>query len=467
MIVVCKWFSKLRKKDPSVTCLSFPDYLTVTTDSEKSLTLVGSLNVLSLSQGVAKGHQIHTFLASSTASLSAVRVVFGQIRLNSQNNGLANSVLSTTALCPTSCGLENWRGPHFSHPGTFVFGQSCHVVLFYYSLVIAERVYPSFQVGEGTSTVPSSQHQPAFLSGFDEHGTHIFSNGSVHSFPQSAAPYLVPQFQPFAPFAPSAPTPHRYATLKGGHTHCPHLYGCSPGSPSCRPDTGFRSTGGGAFLGHRASKVRHKSCAPACPGFRHLMHARQKRRSMPSPSMPSPSPRFVPPCQDIEEAYTHQPESHWVGSQSSPSSHTQLSIHPTTPEQPTSDAVSSSPPLSPPVTHPAVPEEPAIDAAPSPQQSFALCSPPPDVPPWDDKISILFIPEPMFSISSLEGKHGDSPSYYLAHLHWTSLPSRTREILKDWVHVKGPEDEDTGLSPVLIHEYVSLASPFPIMTDTQ
>ena len=64
--------------------------------------------------------------------------------------------------------------------------------------------------------------------------------------------------------------------------------------------------------------------------------------------------------------------------------------------------------LSPPFTHPAVPDKPARDGTPSIQQSFALCSPPLDVPPWDDKISILFIPEPSYSISSLKGEHGPS-----------------------------------------------------------
>ena len=166
--------------------------------------------------------------------------------------------------------------------------------------------------------------------------------------------------------------------------------------------------------------------------------------------------------------YTHQPESQWASSQSfPPSSHTQVPIHPKTPEQPARDAVPSSPSLSPLSSHPAVPEEPACDAAPSPQQTFVLCSPPLDVLPCDDKISILFIPEPAYSISSLKGEPGASPSYYKAHLPWMSLPARTHNILANWVVVKGPASKDTGLVPVLIHEYVSLASPFPIMTDTQ
>ena len=286
---------------------------------------------------------------------------------------------------------------------------------------------------------------------------HAFSDGSVHSFPQSAVPSLAPQNQPFAPVAPSAPTLHHFPMLGAGYTHCPHLSGCSARSFTCRPDTGFRSTAGGSFLGHRASKIRHRHCTPACPGFRHLTPAWQRSRSTPFPLMPSPSPRLAPPCQDAEETCSHQLESHWVGPQSLPQpSPTQ------TPEQPAGGAVSSSPLLSPPSTNPVVPEEPARDGAPSPQQS-----PPLDVPPWDNKISILFIPEPSYSISSLGGEHGPTPSYYKAHLPWMSLPARTRNILADWVDVQGPANDDTGLVPVLIHEYVSLASPFPIMTDTQ
>ena len=237
-------------------------------------------------------------------------------------------------------------------------------------MIIADPVYPSFQVGDGISTPTSSQHQPAFLSGLDERNIHTFFNGSVHSFPQSTVPYLAPHYQPFAPVPLSAPTPHRHTTLKGGYTHCPHLYGCSPSSPTCRPDTGFRSTGRGSFLGHRASKIRHRSCTPACPGFRHLTPARQKSRSMSSLPMPPPSPRFAPPCQDTEETCTHQLESHWVGPQSSPQpSLTQSLIHPKTPKHPDRDAVSPSP--SPPFTRPVVPEEPAREGgAPSPQQNL-------------------------------------------------------------------------------------------------
>ena len=334
--------------------------------------------------------------------------------------------------------------------------------------MIFKRVYPSFQAGDRT---PTAQFQPAFPSGLSEHNTHTFSNGSVHSFPQSAVPSLALQDQPSAPVAPSAPTLHDSPMLRGGYTHCLHLYGCSPGSFTCRPDTGFRSTAGGSFSGHRASKIRHKRCTPACPGFRHLTPARQKSRSIPFPSLPvpSPSPRLAPPRQDAEEAYTHQLESQGASSQSlPPSSHTsQVPIRPKMPEQPARNAVPSSPSPSPPSTHPAVPDEPACDAAPSPQQSFALCSPPLDVPPGDDKISILFIPEPAYSISSLKGEPGASPSYYKAHLPWMSLPARTRNILANWVEVKGAASKDTGLVPVLIHEYVSLASPFPIKTDTQ
>lgn len=391
--------------------------------------------------------------------------------------------------------------------------------------MIVERVYPSFQVGDGTlppsdPNATSSRGQSAFLPVLDEYNAHALSNGSVHSFSQSDLPYLTALIPPFAP---SATTLYRYPIVKVGFTHCPHLYGCSLGSPTCRPDTGFRSTGGGSFLGHRASKIRHRNCTPACPGFCHLTPARQKSRSMPSPFMPSPSPRFAPPCQDAtrptsDETCTRQPESssHSVGPQSSPQpSPTILPLplpHPKTPEQPARDAavdpsgyqpdqlldaisrhppappiqakdgtldqssdkthqhpllLPSSPSSSPPFAHPAAPEEPARDGAPSPQHSSALCSPPPGVPSRDAKISILFIPEPSFSISNLMGGPEGSSSYYTTHLPWSSLPPRTRNALADWVVVQGPADKDTGLVPVLIHEYVSLASPFPIMNDTQ
>ena len=118
----------------------------------------------------------------------------------------------------------------------------------------------------------------------------------------------------------------------------------------------------------------------------------------------------------------------------------------------------SSPSPLPLYTCPAAPEEPTRDGTTSLQLSSALSSP--LVPLRDHKLSILFIPEPSFSISNMTNGPEGSASYYVTHITWQSLPLRTQEALADWVVIQGPVNKDTGLVPVLIHEYVSLALCF-------